>query len=168
MFDFDGIKDYREDVVKAINKLIIDEINYVNKLCYVYSILREKNPNIFEENSRSLINQIRNLKEIKDLFDESVKVIAEEITYEKIKSLSEIDIYSKEIISDDLDLTLDHIVEESDVNSISMEDVIEYLREIDDEAFENFISAIRDVNEETVNYIGRSIGYMNKNNIGGR
>lgn len=168
MFDFNELQKNREESIKLINKIITDEINYINKLCLVYSFLKEGHPSVFEENLRSLLRELNELKEMKNDFNSSIKGnIGCDLT-DKVKSLSELKILSEKIISEDLDKTIDQIVEESEVNTICMEDSIDCLSEIDDQAFDLFISKIRDINEETINYIVRSIGYINQNNKGGR
>lgn len=164
MFNFNGIENNKEEAISLVNKMITDEINYINKLCFIYSYIREQYPNVFEENLKVLLVQLNVLKELKKELSDSVENIYDRDLNKEIKSLSEIKILSENIISNDMDETIDCVVEESEVNSLSLEDKIGYLQEIDEIVFETFISNIRDINEESVNYIVRSIAAINRSN----
>lgn len=168
MFEFEKIKNNKEEAIRLVNKILIDEINYINKLCFVYSFMKEKHSDIFSENLSKLLAQINKLKNLKDYFEDSIQDKSDIVLDEKVASLSEIKINAEEMFSEDIDEMIDLIVEESDVNGIGMENTIGYLVEIDENLFDSFVSNVRDINEETINYIVRSIKRINKKSNSGR
>lgn len=168
MFGFEEIKNNKEEAIRLINKMIVNEINYINKLCFVYSGMKENHPDKFRQNLNALLKELNNLKYLKKDFTNSVGEDYEDILNEKILSLSELKAMSEEMICDDIDEMINLLVEESEANAMDMENKIECLSSLDTMVFDGFISKIRDINDETIDYIVKIIRDVNKNNKGGR
>ena len=161
MFEFNNIENNKEEAIRLVNKIIMDEINYINGLCFIYAESKEKHPKLFKENLAKLLGLLSVLSDLKKEFDESVKEYGVYLD-NQVYSLSKLMVKSETITSKNIDSIIEELVEESETNMIGMEQVLEFLYEIDERAFEDFASKIRDINEETVNYIVRSIGHVNK------
>lgn len=163
MFDFKEIRNNKEDAIKMVSKLIVDEINYINKLCFFYSTVKEKNPGIFEENAIVLLRQLERLSVLKRQFDNDAKGVLGEEFDEKVLSLSHINASLKKVIVDNVDDMIDYIVQENELIDILTDDVYEDLMEIDNGVFDSFITEMKDIHQEVRDYVTRSVKYANKN-----
>ena len=159
-------KENTKELVKVTNKAIIDEMDFINKMCFVYSMMKVEHPGIFNENLEVLLKNLVKLKNLRWKLEETIgdlKDVCEIEKLESIYSLSELQMYAEKLIEEDLDSTINNIVEHADVNGISMDEKFNILAEyLDDQEYQDFLNAMYTINQEVNEYIGRSIGAVNK------
>ena len=99
------------------------------------------------------------------LFSQNEEIQITDILVEsvnKIMSLSELSNFAKDLVSDDLEETIDNIVEEFHANNAYIENIIDELSGIENEALAEFIGKIESVNNRAMEYIARSIKNTNR------
>ena len=154
------------ELINVTNKTIIDEMDFINKMCFVYSMLKVEHPNVFKENLEILLKKLVELKNLRWKLEETIgdlKDICEIEKLESIYSLSELQIFAEQLIEEDLDSTINNIVEHADVNGISMDEKFNILAKyLDDQEYQYFLNVMYTINQEVNEYISRSIGATNK------
>lgn len=155
-----------KELVRVTNKAIIDEMDFINKMCFVYSMMKVEYPNTFNENLEVLLKNLVKLKNLRGELENSigdVKDVCEIEKLESIYSLSELQIFAEKLIDEDLDSTINNIVEHADVNGISMDEKFDILAQyLNDDEYQDFLNEMYTINQEVNEYIGRSIAATNK------
>ena len=106
----------KEEVVNTMNQIIASQINYINGLCFVYSNLKEKYNNVFNEDLKALFVELKKLSVMKKGIEEHL-----EGNENLIKPLSLLQIDFENVIDKNLDNTINNIVEQNEVNKIFVE-----------------------------------------------
>ena len=53
------------ELINVTNKTIIDEMDFINKMCFVYSMLKVEHPNVFKENLEILLKKLVELSALR-------------------------------------------------------------------------------------------------------
>ena len=90
-------KENTKELVKVTNKAIIDEMDFINKMCFVYSMMKVEYPGVFGENLEVLLKDLVKLKNLRWKLEETIgdlKDVCEIEKLESIYSLSELQMYA--------------------------------------------------------------------------
>ena len=166
MFGYiDREKNNVEELINVTNQIIIDEINFINGLCFVYSKLKDENPDVFKNKLDALLKNLLKLKNVRDALEEKVNLngLCDVKNLKSIDSLSKLQMYAEKMIEENLDETVNNIVEMADVNGISMDQKFEILAQyLDDEEYQDFLNEMYNVNQSVNEYITSIIGNVPK------
>lgn len=170
MFQFiNDKKENGKEIVKISNKIIIDEMDFINKMCFVYSMLKVENKDMFKENLEVLLSCLVKLKNLRNSLEKELSFVKEEYeieSLESIYSLSSLRMYADLLIEEDVDDTINNIVEVAEVNGISMDEKFHVLAQyLNDEDYEEFSNEMYEINKVVNGYISRSISTSNKKTI---
>ena len=149
-----------EEIDSLVNRTIVEEFDYVNKISFLHSAVRKYFPEIYQDNLNGLSEPFSKLLELKETYEREVGKSLNEPSY----SVLNIGGFLDSIIGDDIEETIENVKELMDVNLISMNNNFEALaQEIDDMSYSEFMSEMYDVNRHVTHYIEDNIFKVNRN-----
>ena len=143
-----------KEIDAIVNKTIVDEFDYVNKISFLYSAMKKYYPEIYQDNLNGLSDTFSKLLGLKENYEKEMGIGLKEPSY----SVLDIGGFLDSIIGDDLDETIGNIKELVDINLVSLNNNFEVLaQEIDDMSYSEFMSEVYDANREISHYIEDNI-----------
>lgn len=149
-----------KEVDSIVNKTIVDEFDYVNKISFLYSAMKKYYPEVYQDNLNGLSDTFAKLLEVKEAYEKEMGASLNEPSY----SVLDIGSFLDSVIGEDLEETLENVKELVDINLISLNNNFEVLaQEIEDMSYSEFMSEVYDVNRHVTHYIEDNILKTNRN-----